>query len=127
MTKQQIGKILKDLRLKANMTQKEVASSIGRTQQIVGHWETGYSQPDADTLFALCDLYGASVDEAFGYTKKSPAPAETETEDLTSDKIQLLKDYDFLNAEGQQVALDYMDGLTYNPKYKKCDDSKEMA
>jgi len=31
------------------------------------------------------------------------------------------KHYNFraLNDEGQQVARDYMDGLTYNPKYKK--------
>ncbi|WP_369809094.1 hypothetical protein, partial [uncultured Clostridium sp.] len=27
------------------MTQQEVADKIGRKQPIVGHWETGYSQP----------------------------------------------------------------------------------
>lgn len=70
MTKEEIGNILKELRLKNGMTQKEVASKIGRNQPIIGHWETGYSQPDANTLFTLCEIYGVSIDEAFGFTKK---------------------------------------------------------
>ena len=56
MTKEEIGAILKSLRVKSNMTQKEVPEQIGRKQQIIGHWETGYSQPDANTLFELCEL-----------------------------------------------------------------------
>lgn len=66
MTKQEIGQILKSAREAKGLTQKQVADTIGRRQQIVGHWETGYAQPDANTLFELCDLYGISVDEAFG-------------------------------------------------------------
>lgn len=69
MTKEDIGAVLRQLRSRAGMTQKEVAEKMGRKQQAVGHWETGYSQPDANTLFALCDLYGVSVDEAFGFQK----------------------------------------------------------
>lgn len=69
MTKEEIGRILKNLRLSCGMTQKEVAEKLGRKQQIIGHWETGYSQPDANTLFILCDIYNTSVDEAFGFTK----------------------------------------------------------
>lgn len=69
MTKQEIGAILKELRLNKGMTQQQVADTIGRKQQIIGHWETGYSQPDANTLFELCDLYDVTVDEAFGFKK----------------------------------------------------------
>ena len=61
MTKEEIGGVLKNLRTKTGMTQREVAEKIGRTQQIIGHWETGYSQPDANTLFVLCDIYGVSA------------------------------------------------------------------
>lgn len=71
MTKEEVGRILKQLRIESGKTQKEVASLIGRTQQIIGHWETGYSQPDADTLFTLCNIYGVSVDEAFGLKKST--------------------------------------------------------
>ncbi len=79
MTKEEIGAILRNLRLNVGMTQSQVARAIGRTQQIIGHWETGYSQPDADTLFTLCSLYGASIDEAFGFLdNKKPPSAEAE-------------------------------------------------
>lgn len=67
-TKDEIGAILKKLRVKAGLTQKEAAERLGRRQQIIGHWETGYSQPDANTLFALCDLYNTSVNDAFGFS-----------------------------------------------------------
>ncbi len=71
MTKEEIGLILKELRISCGMTQKEVAEKLGRTQQIVGHWETGYAQPDANTLFILCDIYGITVDDAFGFKKNN--------------------------------------------------------
>lgn len=69
MTKQEIGQILRAAREAKGMTQKQAAEMLGRRQQIVGHWETGYAQPDANTLFELCDIYGISVDEAFRETK----------------------------------------------------------
>ena len=50
MTKKEIGEKLKAKRISCGMTQQEVAEKIGRKQPIVGHWETGYSQPDANTL-----------------------------------------------------------------------------
>lgn len=70
MTKKEIGKVLQKLRMDTGKTQKEVAELIGRKQQIIGHWETGYSQPDANTLFELCELYGVTVDEAFEFKNK---------------------------------------------------------
>lgn len=76
MTKEEIGLILKELRVSCSMTQKEVAEKIGRTQQIVGHWETGYAQPDANTLFTLCNIYGVTVDDAFGFQKKDSISKE---------------------------------------------------
>lgn len=76
MTKEEIGLILKELRVSCGMTQKEVAEKIGRTQQIVGHWETGYAQPDANTLFTLCNIYGVTVDDAFGFQRKDSISKE---------------------------------------------------
>lgn len=71
MTKEEIGAKLKAKRISCGMTQQEVAEKIGRKQPIVGHWETGYSQPDANTLFLLCDIYGTTVDDVFGFQKNN--------------------------------------------------------
>lgn len=95
MTKTEIGSILKELRVSSGKTQKEVAELLGRKQQIVGHWETGYSQPDANTLFTLCDIYGTSVDEAFGFKKEEVS--------ITQKDINLLNRFHSLDTFGQET------------------------
>ena len=73
MTKQEIGQILKASREAKGLTQKQVAEMLGRRQQVIGHWETGYAQPDANTLFELCDIYDIDVDAAF---RQKPVPTD---------------------------------------------------
>ena len=95
ITREEIGRVLKNLRLASGKTQKEVAEQLGRKQQIVGHWETGYSQPDANTLFTLCDIYGTTVDEAFGFKKNGVR--------LSKDDISWLKMYQNLDPHGKEI------------------------
>lgn len=93
MTKEEIGTLLKEARISSGKTQKEVAKIIGRTQQIIGHWETGYSQPDANTLFTLCDIYGTTVDEVFGFKSKIT---------ISKENFDLLKKYNTLDQYGKE-------------------------
>ncbi len=65
MTKAEIAAILKNLRKMSGLTQQQLADLMGKSQQVIGHWETGYSQPDISTLLALFELYDKSIDEAF--------------------------------------------------------------
>lgn len=65
MTKQEIGAILKASRESRGLSRPQVAELIGKSQKTIEHWESGYAQPDANTLFELCDLYGVSIDEVF--------------------------------------------------------------
>lgn len=104
MTKEDIGSVLKELRLSSGKTQKEVAEILGRKQQIVGHWETGYSQPDANTLFTLCNIYDTTVDEAFGFKKKNVS--------ITKNDIALLKRFHDLDAYGQETVSYILDRET---------------
>ena len=71
MTKLEIAGILKNIRKQSGLTQQQLANILGKSQQIVGNWETGYSQPDISTLFALFDIYGVSIDETFLQRKSS--------------------------------------------------------
>lgn len=93
MTKEEIGSILKQLRIASGKTQKEVAEILGRKQQIVGHWETGYSQPDANTLFTLCEIYGTTVDSAFGFKKTN----------ISFHDFKLLEKYNDLDDYGKET------------------------
>ena len=97
MTKQEIGQILRMAREAKGLSRKQVAEAMERNEKIVGHWETGYSQPDANTLFELCDLYELSIDEAFGKKKQGATEAEDgscQSGDISTDELRKqLHDY----------------------------------
>lgn len=82
MTKTEIANIIKSMRVNHGLTQKEMAEQLGKKQQTIASWETGQSQPDANTLFTMCALCGTTVDVAFGFTQKTlPTPDEPEAGD----------------------------------------------
>ena len=57
-----IGNYLKELRLRHNLTQKELASKLHITHQAVSNWEQGKSIPDISILSQLGEFYGVSID-----------------------------------------------------------------
>ena len=58
-----LGEILKECRIKCNMTQEFVAETIGVSRQAVSKWETGNSDPSTANLLSLAKLYGVSAEE----------------------------------------------------------------
>ena len=80
MTRAEIANILNISRKQAGLTQKQAAEAVGKKQQTLASWETAQSQPDANTLFLLFDVYGRSLDEAFGYANTSRHEKNTKTE-----------------------------------------------
>lgn len=107
MTKEEIGSILKKLRISSGKTQKEIAELLGRKQQIIGHWETGYSQPDANTLFLLCDLYGTTVDHAFGFNKNN----RLIDNNLTASKLETIKRIEKMSDNEVNAILAFINSL----------------
>ena len=60
------GTRLRQLRKEKQITQTDLASRLGVTQQAVGKWETGRSSPDQTTLLQLADYFGISLDSLLG-------------------------------------------------------------
>jgi len=57
---------LKNLRLKAGLTQAEVAKVLGYSNpQFVSNWERGISLPAVNSLATLAKLYGVSINRLF--------------------------------------------------------------
>lgn len=54
---------LKQLRLKNNYTQENIANKIGVSKQSVSKWESGKTYPDIDNLIILSDIYNVTIDE----------------------------------------------------------------
>lgn len=57
---------IKELREEANITQKQLAEAIHNMQRNVSNWEKGVSEPDLNTVVALADYFGVTLDELFG-------------------------------------------------------------
>lgn len=120
MTREEIAQIIKKARTDAGFTQKEAASAIGRKQQTLASWETGQSQPDANTLFQLFDFYGVSVDAAFNLTKNTPAPPNGEAGVLTADELSRISAaLAQMNEEGRERAVELVEDLAAGGRYKK--------
>lgn len=64
---------LKIIRRLANMTQVDLAKSIGVTQSMVAKWENGEAYPRGEILIKLADVFHCSIDELFG--RDSPVGA----------------------------------------------------
>ena len=68
LTRQEIAKNLRQLREQVGLTQTQVGAILGRNQQSVNHWETGYSQPNIETLLQMFEIYG--IDSVFSPSQR---------------------------------------------------------
>lgn len=82
-----IAKVIKEARIKKNMTQMQLADEMGVSYQAVSNWERGNSMPDISKLEDLCRVLGITVNELLGME----APA--------ADAVNKLMDNETLSAE----------------------------
>ncbi len=73
MNQEEIGKIIKDLRKKENLTQEEFASIFHVTYQAVSKWENGKCLPDILILKEMAKKYNLDINMFLeGESKKNP-------------------------------------------------------
>ena len=70
MDQEKIGKFIKDLRIKNNLTQKEFADKYNVTYQAVSKWENGKNMPDLSLLKDICKDFDVSLDDLFNGEKR---------------------------------------------------------
>lgn len=63
MNQDKIGKFIKDLRKKNNLTQKELADKYGVTYQAVSKWENGKNIPDISLIRQMSKDFNISVED----------------------------------------------------------------
>ena len=92
MNNKEIGKFIKELRIKAGLSQKELADMIYVSREAVSKWETGKNMPTYDIILILADLFKVSVDEILLGEKKNSKTNKTEIiKSIYDDKIRLTK------------------------------------
>ena len=58
-----IGKFIAERRKEQNLTQMQLAESLGITDRAVSKWENGRSLPDSSIMFSLCEILKISVND----------------------------------------------------------------
>ncbi len=61
-----IGAVIKNLRTKKRITQKQLATYLGVTEQAVSRWELGGGFPDIQLLPSIASFFGISTDTLLG-------------------------------------------------------------
>ena len=64
-----IGDVLKEYRIKNNMTQEFVAQKLGVSRQAVSKWENGTNTPSTSNLLAIARLYNVPAQEILSQIK----------------------------------------------------------
>ena len=59
----EIGKKMKDARMRSGFTQESVAEKVNVSRQTISNWENEKSYPDIISVIELSNLYSISLDE----------------------------------------------------------------
>ena len=81
------GNKLKQLRIQANLTQKQVADKIGVTKSVVSYYELQERYPSPEVLKKLAQIFHVSADYLLGLETKRMI----DVSDLTDEELQLVK------------------------------------
>lgn len=76
MDTEKIGRFIKEQRIAAKLTQKELAEKLGCTDKAVSRWETGRGMPDISFVIPLSQALDVSVGELIAGEKYVELPAE---------------------------------------------------
>ena len=91
---------LKQLRIDAGYSQKQVYEMLGIRQSTFSAWETGRAEPSADMLLKLCKLYKVNdIFSAFGYDGYNGDGSIC----LNMNEIDMVEKYRFLDDHGKEM------------------------
>lgn len=60
------GRVLKELRLNKDISQRKLGEIFGVANQTVSSWEKGINEPDFDTLIKIAEFFQVSVGYLLG-------------------------------------------------------------
>ncbi len=64
-----IGKRIKALRTRDNITQDKLAEALGVTSQAISKWENETGYPDIEYIAPIANFFNVTIDELFGHHK----------------------------------------------------------
>lgn len=81
-----LGTNLKNLRVKKNLTQAQLAQKLGITKSVISAYETGLRLPSYDILIHIAKIFNVSTDYLLGVEKKH----EIDLSGLSEEEVKAL-------------------------------------
>lgn len=64
-----IGTRIKELRIDAGLSQRELGEKLGFCNQSVSFWESGRREPSLDIVLQLAEFFGTSPNYLLGFSE----------------------------------------------------------
>lgn len=97
---------LRDLRTEKQLTQKQLAQSLGFSANIICEWEKARCEPNSETLKNLADFFDVSIDYLLGRSDELGTVVikhDNPTDELTTEERALVADYRSLSPALQEM------------------------
>lgn len=92
-----LSETLKELRLNAGLTQKELSTKLGLGQSTIVGYERAISEPTIHNLTLYAKFFGVTVDELLGVSEERAARVAAPTGDsVAADKAQNAQERELL-------------------------------
>lgn len=111
-----MGERLRDLRLKRNLSQEEVARHIGITRSAYSHYEINNRQPVYGTLMKLASFFGVSLDYIIGGNRSERAEPAQESAEAASDSQEILKLINDMSREQRKQSIGLLHSMIRQEK-----------
>ena len=66
-----LGKKIKQLRIRNNLSQENLANVLGVSTDIISEWESGQSIPDMDAIIALSKIFHVNINEILDFSENN--------------------------------------------------------
>lgn len=111
--KQFIGMKIREFRNEAGLTLEEVGKAVGKKPRTIGGWQQGRSEPTADELLILCQLFGKRIADFYDEDAFRAELILTAAEEQLILSLRELDDY------GQEKAFEYVADLVDSGNYQR--------
>ena len=132
---------LKTIRKEKGYTQSSLAKELNVSQNAVYNWENKKCEPSIEMIKKIADVLDVSLYDLIVIStdltissEETAKMAEVILDQIHDNKvlsasgeIYLNRYYSMLNDTGKKLAVDYVEGLTENPKYTLKADNEEST
>lgn len=82
-----MGRMIKDERIRMNLTQEEMANAVGISASFMGHIERGSRVASIETIERICIRTGLSADDLFGLNRNEMFTGLSEGKRMLADEL----------------------------------------